>query len=219
MRMILVPHDDILHWTGNYQNWNFMCAECHSTDVKKGFDLASDTFATTWSEINVSCEACHGAGSQHVEWAEAHAIGSAPPMDDFGWLASLKKDVVAQWVMNLETGTAERTTERTTHVEVESCARCHSRRSLLSEDYVPGQPLLNTHQLQILEEPIYYDDGQIRDEVYVHGSFLQSKMYHAGVTCSDCHDPPHSAYPPARERTLCALPSPWEIRRPYPSFP
>jgi len=199
-----IPHDDILHWTGNYQNWNFMCAECHSTDVKKGFDLATDSFATTWSEINVSCEACHGAGSQHVEWAEAHAIGSAPPMDDFGWLASLKKDVVAQWVMNLETGTAERTPERTTHVEVESCARCHSRRSLLSEDYVPGQPLLNTHQVQLLEEPIYYDDGQIRDEVYVHGSFLQSKMYHAGVTCSDCHDP-HTARTRLPGNALCSL--------------
>ena len=36
---------------------------------------------------------------------------------------------------------------------------------------------------------MYFADGQIEDEVYVHGSFLQSRMYHAGVTCSDCHEP------------------------------
>ena len=30
-----IPHDDLLHWTGPYQNWNFGCAECHSTDVRQ----------------------------------------------------------------------------------------------------------------------------------------------------------------------------------------
>ncbi|HIA48663.1 MAG TPA: hypothetical protein EYN96_12030, partial [Candidatus Hydrogenedentes bacterium] len=199
-----VPHDDILHWTGNYQNWNFMCAECHSTDLKKEYDFASDTFATTWSEIDVSCEACHGSGAQHVEWAEAYKLGTAPPSDTFGFLMSLKKDVEARWDMNLEAGTAVRSPERTTHAEVETCARCHSRRGLLSEDYVPGQPLLNTHQVQLLEDPIYYDDGQIRDEDYVYGSFLQSKMYHAGVTCSDCHDP-HTVRTRLPGNALCSV--------------
>jgi Tfp pilus assembly protein PilF len=199
-----VPHDDILHWTGNYQNWNFMCAECHSTDLKKGYDFASDTFKTTWSEIDVSCEACHGSGSEHVEWAEAYKAGTAAPSDTFGFLMSLKKDVAAEWIMNLETGTAVRTPERTTHAEVETCALCHSRRGLMSEDYVPGQPLLNTHQLQLLEDPIYYHDGQIRDEDYVYGSFLQSKMYHAGVTCSDCHDP-HTARTRLPANALCSV--------------
>ncbi len=32
-----VDHDDELHWTGPNQNWNFMCAECHSTALKKNF--------------------------------------------------------------------------------------------------------------------------------------------------------------------------------------
>jgi len=40
---------------------------------------------------------------------------------------------------------------------------------------------------------MYYPDGQIDGEVYVYGSFLQSRMYHAGVTCSDCHEPHSSA--------------------------
>jgi hypothetical protein len=41
----------------------------------------------------------------------------------------------------------------------------------------------------LLVEGLYHADGQIDDEVYVYGSFLQSKMYKVGVTCSDCHDP------------------------------
>jgi tetratricopeptide (TPR) repeat protein len=49
---------------------------------------------------------------------------------------------------------------------------------------------------------MYYADGQIQDEVYVYGSFLQSKMYHAGVTCSDCHEP-HSHRLRAQGNGVC----------------
>ena len=64
-----IKHDDILHWTKLNQNWNFMCAECHSTGVRKNYDAAKDRFHTTWAEISVGCEACHGQGSHHVAWA------------------------------------------------------------------------------------------------------------------------------------------------------
>ncbi len=64
-----IKHDDVLHWTKLNQNWNFMCAECHSTGVRKNYDAANDRFATTFAEISVGCEACHGQGSRHVAWA------------------------------------------------------------------------------------------------------------------------------------------------------
>ena len=41
--------------------------------------------------------------------------------------------------------------------------------------------------------PLYWHDGQIRDEVYVYGSFMQSKMAQAGVVCSNCHNPHSNA--------------------------
>ncbi len=66
-----IPSGDPLHWTGRQQTWNFMCAECHSTAVSKGYDAASDTYRTTFSEISVGCESCHGAARGHVAWAEA----------------------------------------------------------------------------------------------------------------------------------------------------
>ena len=46
-----------------------MCAECHSTGVRKNYDAANDRFATTWAEISVGCETCHGQGSRHAAWA------------------------------------------------------------------------------------------------------------------------------------------------------
>ena len=63
-----IKHDDVLHWTRLNQNWNFMCAECHSTGVHKNYDAETNRFATTFTEISVGCEACHGAGSRHVAW-------------------------------------------------------------------------------------------------------------------------------------------------------
>src|SRR5690606_23370478 len=72
---------DALHWTGRDQNWNYMCAECHSTGVRKNHDEATDRYATRWAEIDVSCEACHGPGLAHVRWATQDAATRAKSPD------------------------------------------------------------------------------------------------------------------------------------------
>lgn len=181
-----IAHDDPLHWTGRNQNWNYMCAECHSTNVEKNYDPVSDSFATTFSEISVGCEACHGPASRHVSVAKegSAATGLAVDLDDHGR---------AVWTINPVTGIAERS-ELPMRIprQVEACGRCHSRRSLATGNYEFGKVLHDTHMPALLEPPLYFPDGQILDEVYVYGSFVQSRMYRAGVTCSDCHDP-HSA--------------------------
>ena len=181
-----IAHDDLLHWTRREQNWNYMCAECHSTDLVKNYDLEADTFNTTWAEISVGCEACHGPGSRHIADARAGS-GSG------GLVVDLDDSGRAVWQMNLESGIAERSelVMRPPH-QPEACGRCHARRSLATGDYEYGKPLHDTHVPSLLEPLLYYPDGQIQEEVYVYGSFLQSRMYQAGVSCSDCHDP-HSA--------------------------
>jgi len=176
---------DELHWTGRYQNWNYMCAECHSTDLAVNYDIVQDSFDTTWSEINVACEACHGPASRHVASAQAGTLGNSSELgvdlDDHGR---------AIWQMNLETGIAERSDlAMRPPQQPESCGRCHSRRGVISAEYEYGKPLADTHRPALLHDPLYFSDGQIRDEVYVYGSFLQSRMYQSGVTCSDCHNP------------------------------
>jgi predicted CXXCH cytochrome family protein len=183
-----ITHDDELHWTKLNYNWNTMCAECHSTHLQKNYDPVARTFSTTWSEINVSCEACHGPGSQHVDWAKREP-GWEKLRISKGLVLTLDERKGVNWKINPQTGNAVRSEVRRSDKEIEMCARCHSRRSPISKNYVHGEPLLNHYLPRLLEEGMYEADGQIDDEVYVYGSFLQSKMYHAGVTCSDCHNP------------------------------
>jgi len=162
-----ISADDWLHWTRNGQNWNGMCAECHSTDLRKNYDPDNKTFDTTWSEMDVSCEACHGPASRHMAWAEIDPMGR-PEVENYGL-------VVDTSVMD-------------NRQQVEMCAPCHSRRSEIGDyDHGPVE-LLENLLPSLLREGVYHADGQILEEDYVWGSFVQSKMYRNGVRCSDCHD-------------------------------
>jgi tetratricopeptide (TPR) repeat protein len=194
---------DILHWTGLLQNWNFMCAECHSTDLRKDYVAAADSYATTWSEIDVSCEACHGPGSEHVRRAGGQAGGRTDERRGAGLLVDLRPVAAGTWVFDSGKTIARRATPLASHAEIETCARCHARRSVIWQDYRQGQLLEQTHRVAVLDDPLYFADGQQRDEVYEYGSFLQSRMYRAGVTCSDCHDS-HSGRIRAPGNAVCA---------------
>jgi predicted CXXCH cytochrome family protein len=198
-----IDHRDILHWTGPLQNWNFMCADCHSTNLQKNYRAAGDRFKTTWSDINVSCEACHGPGSRHVEWARDAQQGGSYPDPAHGLVVPLKDSSGGAWTFPTGQAIARRNTPLASRLEVETCGRCHARRAQIWGDYQPGQPLADAYRVAFLEEALYHADGQIRDEVYEYGSFLQSRMYQAGVTCSDCHDP-HSSRLRAQGNALCA---------------
>jgi Tfp pilus assembly protein PilF len=193
-----IRHDDVLHWTRLNQNWNFMCSECHSTGVRKGYDAANNRFATTFAEISVGCEACHGQGSRHVGWARERGAWWPPgKIDDptMGLTERFSERRDATWLPNPETGNVRRSSApRALRAEVETCGLCHARRSEFSEGWIPGQSLSDTHMLSPIGRGLYHADGQAldREESYNYGSFKQSKMFAAGVTCSDCHDP-HSA--------------------------
>jgi predicted CXXCH cytochrome family protein len=158
---------DWLYWTNAGQNWNGMCAECHSTNLKKNYDLENGTYQTTWSDIDVGCEACHGPGSLHVEWAQLPDM-ARPPVENYELVV--------------------RTSGINSRKLVELCAPCHSRRAALG-DYNHAEPdFLDSMLPSLLTENLYFSDGQILEEVYVYGSFTQSKMYHRDVRCNDCHD-------------------------------
>lgn len=160
--------DNWLYWTNQAQNWNSMCAECHSTNLQKNFNLSTKGYQTTWTDINVNCEACHGPGSAHIEWARLPEL-------------SRPQDVNA--------GLIVRTSKITSRQYVESCAFCHARRSSLGDyDHSHNEFMSNAIPLTPTP-PYYYIDGQFLDEDYEYGSFTQSKMYMKDVRCGDCHDP------------------------------
>jgi len=105
----LDPTDE-LHWTGLAQRWNHMCADCHSTNLQKNFDVAKNQYHTTWSEIDVSCEACHGPGSLHVQLAKSGSLF---------------------WDRKRGYGLAD--LKDTSNVpQIQACAPCHSRRRVIA---------------------------------------------------------------------------------------
>lgn len=173
-----------LHWTGLDQNWNYQCAFCHSTNLQKNYDPQTKSFKTSWSEINVGCEACHGPASQHVAWASGTRDASSDPAK--GFATRLDERAAASWIMGKD-GQAARTLPRTSTKEIETCAACHARRGQFSDDRTPD--IHDSFRPAGIETGLYHSDGQQLDEVYTYGSFLQSRMFAAGVTCSDCHDP------------------------------
>ena len=194
-----VDHGDILHWTGPLQNWNFMCAECHSTDLRKNYRPDSGTYATAWAELSVSCEACHGPGSRHV----AERRTERGPSANSGFDLPLRRAPAGTWRFPEGEPIARRAEPLASGAEVETCARCHARRSAEWDEFRYGAPLAQSHRIALLDEGLYHADGQILDEVYEYGSFLQSRMHAAGVTCSDCHEP-HRGTLRAEGNALCA---------------
>jgi predicted CXXCH cytochrome family protein len=192
---------DVLHWTGQAQNWNYMCSECHSTNVKKNYRTEQDRFETRWSAVNVSCEACHGPGSTHVEWGRRAKEGHAPNDPTKGLIVDLAARG-GTWAFEGNASIAHLSAARDPRSQI-VCGRCHTRRTEISDDYRQDQPFGQTHLVALLDEGLYHADGQILDEVFEYGSFLQSRMHERGVICTDCHDP-HSGRLRAEGNDVCA---------------
>jgi predicted CXXCH cytochrome family protein len=195
-----IPHGDSRHWTRSQQTWNYMCAECHSTALDKGYDAATNTYKTTWSEVSVGCESCHGAGRGHIDWATA---GAAKGVALKGFASAPSRRGQADWSPDPRTGSPAAGVARPPGDEVETCARCHVRRSQIAADWRPGRPLGDTHLPTFLTPDLFEDDGQMKDEVFNDHPFRQSAMYAKGVSCGDCHDP-HSAKLKADGAAVCS---------------
>lgn len=195
-----IGHNDAVHWTKRSQNWNSQCAYCHSTNLQKNYSQKDDSYGSKWSDINVACESCHGPGSKHVDWAKTKSK-SDPSMGLSTQLSSAKR---AAWKFVDGKSVAVREGgEQYSKTEVNTCSPCHSRRSQIREPAAVGDEFLNNFRPALLTEGLYHADGQIQDEVYVWGSFLQSKMHEQGVTCTDCHNP-HTLQLKAEGNALCS---------------
>ena len=176
---------DGLHWTGPYKTWNARCAECHATGYKKNYDAQTKKYTSTQAEIGVGCEACHGPGEAHLAWANKN------------------NDDAKGWQGLTPTGFTVALNAQSAASEIQQCAGCHSRREPLTDrSPLPGTPFDEAYRLSLLRPGLYHADGSIQDEVYVYGSFIQSKMYARGVRCSDCHEP-HAAELKATGNAVC----------------
>ncbi len=209
----LLPNEDTstespFHWTRQVQNWNSRCAECHSTNLNKGYDPVYRRYNTTFSEVNVACESCHGGGSKHLNRVTS---GQYKKGTDTGFDSALKQ--TRQFVFEDGKSIAAPKGE-TTEAQINACGGCHSRRQVIG-DISPANNYHDQYSLRLLIDPLYHADGQIQDEVFVLGSFMQSKMYKAGVTCTNCHNA-HTGAVKAQDNSLCTqchLPSTYDVEQ------
>ncbi|MGR4841170.1 tetratricopeptide repeat protein [Rhizobium sp. LARHSG275] len=160
------------HWTGPFYRWNRTCIDCHSTDPQAKFQPQTNEYKSSYVATSIGCQSCHGPGAKHVASAQSGNLSSSIP--DIG----LPK------------------------VDAGICFACHARRTKLLNGYQPGKPFLDYFSPALLRQDLYFPDGQILDEVFEYGSFQQSKMARAGVTCLDCHRP-HEAGLKAEGNALC----------------
>jgi len=197
-----ITYDDELHWTGLNQNWNYMCAECHSTKLEKNYDLEKNSFNTTWSEIDVSCEACHGPASNHIKLTQELTTEELISDHNKGFEVGFADWSADDWEFKDDVPIASLKRERGSSALINSCGQCHSRRASMNTKENYKKNIDDAYIVSLLEPGLYHADGQVDDEVYVYGSFLQSKMYQAGVSCLDCHEP-HSLKLRAEGNALC----------------
>ena len=181
--------DSPFFWTRHLQNWNAGCAECHSTGVEINYDALRDSYATSFADINVGCEACHGPSKDHVDSARQ---GRPSSLVNIGPELTWNYEGRARIASSIGTKN---------YRYLGMCGGCHSRRSVIGEIH-PGHSYRQQFRISLLEEDLYFADGQINDEVFVLGSFMQSRMYQEGVTCMNCHDA-HSGALKYSDNRLC----------------
>ena len=169
--------DESLYWTNRFANWNVMCADCHSTNLRKAYDPAGHGYHTTWTDPDVGCEACHGPGSRHVALMESPGLFGPSETG----LVKLKGDPNRKRPPDGQTETQLR--------QVDTCAPCHARKTAVALDFRPGEAFLDHFRPELLDGEAYFPDGQVKEENFVYGSWLMSRMHHKGVRCTDCHDP------------------------------
>ena len=176
-----IPSHDWLHWTGNAQNWNTMCASCHSTNLQKNYDIDADAYNTTYSVVNVSCESCHGPGKMHIDFVNStdYKNGKRTP------------GAYAQ----LDSGAGQL-------AQINTCMPCHARKADISASPSPSDEIMDNYIPEVPTTEHYFADGQVNDEDYIYTSFLQSKMFRLGVKCSNCHNP-HSGQTLFTANQLC----------------
>lgn len=163
------------HWTGRGMNWNSMCATCHTTGFHKNYDAKTDAYRTTYLELGIGCEQCHGPMRDHGEWQTAHRDQEGDP--------------------TLRPFDRER--------YINTCAACHSRRAELTGRFMPGDDFHEHFDLVLPDtSEVFYPDGQIHDEDFEYAAFSLSAMHAWGVRCTDCHDW-HTVKVTRKDNRLC----------------
>ena len=192
-------HHDQLHWTGPYQNWNMMCAECHVTGYVKAYDAQKESTPRAGASSASAARPATGRPARTSAWtksgvaAAGSAHGFARDLRARGKFAMRSHTIASPRAATRPAPTPTPSAPPATRAPAPSTISCARRRA---------RALTQHHRPALLVPPEYWPTGEQHEEVFVWGSFAASKMAGRGVTCGDCHEP-HSGAPLARDNSLC----------------
>jgi predicted CXXCH cytochrome family protein len=157
------------------QIWNVTCFNCHATNLDARFDVASKTYNTSWSEMGLGCEACHGPGKPHIalmeEWKRTGKPSPKAPIGIFAPRGAAPRQVF------------------------DMCAYCHGNKNNLFLGFTPGDRLEEYALPFLVSQPMPSDDPQgdfwpdgrpsrfnRPQALTLSGCFMKGN-----VTCTNCH--------------------------------
>jgi predicted CXXCH cytochrome family protein len=168
------------------QIWNQNCFNCHGTNIVQGYDIAAKQYRSTWTEMGIGCEACHGPGREHLalmeEWEKDPA--SKPKYDN-----SSKNRQLSDTLKIFSTRSSE---PRRIY---DTCAYCHGNKNNVFVGFKGGDNYADYAMPFLISEPL--PDFDYQGEFWPDGrpnrfnrpqALTLSGCFKAGaVTCTNCH--------------------------------
>ncbi len=168
------------------QIWNQNCFNCHGTNIVQGYDINAGRYRSTWTEMGIGCEACHGPGREHVtlmeEWEKNPT--SKPKYD-----SSSKNRLLSDTLKIFSTRSSE---PRRVY---DTCAYCHGNKNNVFVGFKGGDAFADYALPFLVSEPI--PDNDLQGEFWPDGrpnrfnrpqALTMSGCFKAGaVTCTSCH--------------------------------
>ncbi len=157
------------------QIWNASCFNCHATNLEAKFDVASKTYNTTWTEMGLGCEACHGPGRPHIarmeDWEKNGRPEPGAPIGIFAPRRAQPRQVY------------------------DMCTYCHGNKNSLFLGFLPGARMEDYALPFLVSQPMPSDDPQgdfwpdgrpsrfnRPQALTLSGCFIKGN-----VTCTNCH--------------------------------
>jgi predicted CXXCH cytochrome family protein len=168
------------------QIWNANCFNCHATNLVQGYDVAAKQYRTTWTEMGIGCEACHGPGREHIALADAW---DADPATKPAYDTSEHNTRLTDILKTLSPRSAE------PRRVFDTCAYCHGNKTNLFAGFRAGDRYEDYALPFMLSDDIPAND--LQGEFWPDGrpnrfnrnqALMLSGCFQAGaIVCTKCH--------------------------------
>lgn len=168
------------------QIWNVNCFNCHATNIVQGYDVVAKRYNSSWTEMGIGCEACHGPGREHNTLMEAWEKNPAlkPAYDNSDQNRQLSDTLK---ILSTRSSDPKRT--------FDTCAYCHGNKNNVFVGFKAGDKYTDFAMPFLISEPIPANDHQ--GEFWPDGrpnrfnrpqALTMSGCFEAGaISCASCH--------------------------------